>query len=258
MKKLLLFSIASIGLLASCQKVIDVDLNSKDPQIVIECNITDQPGPYVVSVTKTVNFSESNSFPGVSGATVTISDDLGNSETLAEYGPGLYQTSTLQGIPGRTYTLTVVSEGNTYTAQSTMPASITLDSLLLEPNLSFGSPYYIIPLFQDPAGQGNRYRAVEWINRERNNGIFLYDDLYSDGLVNGQPILDFTTEIASGDSIDVELQCIDQPVFKYFYSLEQTVSGQTGAPANPESNFSNHALGYFSAHTVSRKSVVIP
>lgn len=258
MKKLLLLSIASIGLLASCQKVIDVDLNSKDPQIVIEGNITDQPGPYVVSVTKTVNFSESNSFPGVSGATVTIADDLGNSETLTELSPGIYQTSTTQGSPGRTYTLTVVTDGKTYTAQSKMPANIPLDSLLLEPNFSFGSPYYIIPLFQDPAGQGNRYRAVEWINRERNNGIFLFDDLYSDGLMNGQPILDFTTEIASGDTIDVELQCIDQPVFKYFYSLEQTVSGQTGAPANPESNFSNHALGYFSAHTVSRKSVVIP
>lgn len=255
MKKLLFISIATIGLFASCQKVIDVDLNSKDPQLVIEGNVTDQPGPYTVQLTKTVNFSESNTFPGVSGATVTIADNVGNTETLNETSPGIYQTSTLQGTPGRTYTLTVVAEGKTYTASSTMPNNVPLDSVWVVDDPAFGK--YLIPVYYDPAGKGNYYRVVEYVNHERNNGIFIYDDAFNDGLMNGQPLFDFETEYVTGDTIDLALYCIDKPVYQYYFSLEQTVSGQTGAPANPESNISNKALGYFSVHTVSTKRAVI-
>lgn len=259
MKKFIFVSltIASFAL-TSCQKVIDIDLNSKDPQIVIEGNISDQPGPYVVHITQTVNFSESNIFPAVTGAIVTITDNLNNAETLTEMSPGVYQTSTLQGVPGRTYHLTVIANNKTYTAESTMPALVTLDSLLLEPNTSFGPAYYIIPLFQDPPGTGNRYRCIETINHERVKDNFLYDDVLSDGLMNGQPILNFTDSLASGDSVAVELQTLDKPIYLYFFSLEQTTSGQTGAPANPTSNISNGALGYFSAHTSRTKIAVIP
>jgi hypothetical protein len=257
MKKLL-FLLPFLIVAASCQKVIDIDLNSKDPVVVIEANITDQPGPYTVSVTKTVNFSNTNDFPAVSGATVVISDDLGNTETLVESTAGNYQTSLLQGAPGRTYSLSVTAEGKTYTAQSTMPAAIELDSLVAELSSAFGGRAYVIPLFTDPAGQGNRYRAIEFINGERVEGSFLFDDIYSNGLVNGQPLLDFESELEENDTVQVEFQCIDQPVFLYFFSMLQNTTGQTGAPANPVSNISNGALGYFSAHTVRKKSVVIP
>ncbi len=258
MKKIiLLFVIASAILVSSCQKVIELDLNSEDPKIVIEANISDQPGPYTVRISKTVNFSETNVFPAVNGATVIISDNVGNTETLVETSPGVYQTTTTQGVPGRTYFLNVAAENKTYTAQSTMPTLVTLDSLLLEQNAFFGS-YLIIPLFLDPAGKGNYYRCLQTINSVRVTESFLYNDDFSDGLINGQPILNFTDSIVTGDTVSVELQCIDKPVYLYFFSMLQTTTGQTGAPANPVSNISNNALGYFNAHTSRRKEVVIP
>lgn len=259
MKKLaFLFLSSGLVLMMSCQKVIDIDLNSKDPQIVIEGNVTDLSGPYSVKISQTVNFSQTNTFPAVSGAFVTIADNLGNSENLIETSPGIYQTSTLQGVSGRTYYLTVVSNNKTYTAESTIPALVTLDTLILEPNLSIGPAYYIIPFFQDPVGQGNYYRCLETINQVRVKEYFLYDDNLTDGLVNGQPILNFNDELISGDTVAIELQCLDKATNLYFYSLQQTTSGQSGAPANPESNISNHALGYFSAHTSRTKTIVIP
>jgi hypothetical protein len=260
MKKFIfIFSGSALLLLSACTKVIDVDLNSKDPQIVIEANISDQPGPYTVNITQTVNFSETNVFPGVSGAVVTIADDLGNTETLVETSPGIYQTATTQGVPGRTYYLNVVANNETYTAQSTMPAAVSLDTLLLEESFAFGSSfYYVFPIYQDPAGKGNRYRCIQTINTRRVSEIFLFDDELSDGLVNGQPILNFSDSLGTGDSLTIELQCIDKPVYLYFFSLLQTVSGQTGAPANPVSNISNDALGYFNAHTSRKKYVIIP
>jgi hypothetical protein len=256
MKKIL-FPLLAIALLASCQQVIDIELNSKDAAIVIEANVTDQPGPYTVLISKSVNFSDPNTFPGVSGASVVISDDAGNTETLVETSAGVYVAATLQGVPGRTYTIHVTADGKTYTAQSTMPNAITLDSLVVEASGGFGgSQYYIIPQWQDPLGTGNRYRCIEYVNNER-VGAFLYDDGFSDGLVNGQPLLNFETELVSGDTVRVEFQCLDAANYLYFYSMDQTANNNTAAPANPETNFDNNALGYFNAHTVSVRTVVI-
>ncbi|MEO5643251.1 MAG: DUF4249 domain-containing protein [Bacteroidia bacterium] len=259
MKKIIiLFSGSLLVLLSACTKVIDIDLNSKDPRIVIEGNITDVPGRYAVNITQTVNFSETNSFPAVSGAVVTVADDAGNTESLVEVYPGNYQGTVIQGVPGRTYYLTVVANGKTYTSQSKMPLTVQYDSLLLVPNTAFGPAYYIIPLFTDPAGLGNRYRCIETINTTQVKELFLFEDQLTDGLMNGQPILNFSDSLLTGDSVSVELQCIDKPTYLYFFSLLQTVSGQSGAPANPVSNISNDALGYFSAHTSQRKYVIIP
>lgn len=257
-KYILLSAIAVAAVFSSCQKVIDIDLNSKDPKIVIEANISDEPGPYFVYISQSVNFSEENSFPNVSGAAVTLADDLGNTETLTEVNPGMYQTSAMQGTPGHTYTLTVTANGNTYTASSTIPPHINLDTLVVESGSSFGgTAYYVIPKWQDPAGTGNYYRCIEYVNQERIAGSFLFDDAFSDGLVNGQPLLDFTTELVPGDNVLVEFQCVDKATYQYFYSMSQTANNQTAAPANPVTNWSNGALGYFSAHTVSRKTAIV-
>jgi hypothetical protein len=246
------------ALAASCQEVIDVELNDKDAAIVIEANITDQPGPYTVTVTRSVNFSDPNVFPGVSGAFVTMADDAGNMDTLIETSAGVYVSNSFQGVTGRTYTVRVVADGVTYTASSFMPTLITLDSLVLEESGGFGgSQYYIIPQWQDPVGTGNYYRCIEYVNGER-VGSFLYDDAFSDGLVNGQPLLNFETQLESGDTVRVVMQCIDPDVYLYFYSMDLTANNSTAAPANPETNFDNDALGYFNACAVSERTVVIP
>jgi hypothetical protein len=52
------------------------------------------------------------------------------------------------------------------------------------------------------------------------------------------------------DTIQMQLDAIDKPVYDYFNTLQQsTLSQTTAAPANPISNFSNGALGYFSAYS---------
>ena len=117
-----------------CKKVIQVNLNDAAPQIVIYGEVTDLPGPYQVSITKTVNFSATNNFPPVSGALVTITDDKGLNDSLSETVPGIYNTHTFwQGKPGNTYTLSVQGSGKTYTAISLMPQSVPLDSISFQP-----------------------------------------------------------------------------------------------------------------------------
>jgi hypothetical protein len=54
------------------------------------------------------------------------------------------------------------------------------------------------------------------------------------------------------------MQCIDKNVFKYLEELsgQDATNGQPTSPADPTSNITNGALGYFSAHTIQRKKTV--
>ena len=66
---------------------------------------------------------------------------------------------------------------------------------------------------------------------------------------------------SSGDQVTVDMLCLDPAVYKYWYSLDRgaTGGGISGAtPANPVTNISGGALGYFSAHTLQSKTMVVP
>jgi hypothetical protein len=263
MKKILFLTLPVL-VLVSCQKEINIDLNSSDPKIVIEGEITDTPGPYFIKLSKTVNFSDPNEFPPISDAIVIVSDNAGYSERLMEMQSGIYTTHDLQGIAGRTYFLSVTIEGETFTAQSTMPARVPLDGVDVTTSFYSSSQdpqynYLVTPQFLDPAGLGNNYRFVQLVNGRISDSWTVQNDNLSDGLVNKRPVFGRDTELRTGDMLTVILQSIDKPVYEYFYSLtESSNSGGGATPANPVSNITGGSLGYFSAHSMDSKTVTIP
>ena len=59
-------------------------------------------------------------------------------------------------------------------------------------------------------------------------------------------------DIYAKDTVTVEMQCIDRPVYNYWFTLSQQQGDNPGgavAPSNPPTNFTPATLGYFSAHT---------
>ena len=129
------YIILSFTLFSSCEKVVSIDLNEANPQIVIEGNITDTKGQNTVLLSKTGNyFQPSLYFPPVANAVVVISDNLGNIDTLKTNSAGVYQSSKISGVAGRTYFLKVIAEGKEYDATSTMQQKVTIDSLYALPN----------------------------------------------------------------------------------------------------------------------------
>lgn len=256
--KNVLILLTSTMFLVSCEKEISVDLNSSDPQVIIEGNITDQPGSHVIRISKSVNFSERNNFPAVTGATVTVSDNTGFSETLVEQSQGEYHTINLRGIPGRTYTMTVVAEGKTYTAESKMPLKVFLDTISFNKITPPGSGvlYLPVPRFQDPVAFGNQYRFVITVNGKVDKAYYVNNDNLNNGALNNTPIRSADAEIQENDSVTVELRCIDQPTYLYFFSLDQIAGNGPGGgttPSNPTNNIKgNKALGYFAAYTIDR------
>ncbi len=267
--KNIFLTLISLFLFVSCEKEIDLDLDDQSGNIVIEGNITDQPGSYYVKITKSVAFTENNSYPTVSDAVVLLSDNTGQTEILKYVGEGYYETTAFTTAPGRTYILKVSAEGKEYTAESTMPQPVVLEDLQQDSFMVAGElSYTLLPIFTDPVSLGNRYLFTYTLNNNPNKMFEAFSDNVNNGMANQRPLLlpnddeDGESEKTKvGDTIHVEMQCIDTNVFTYFTSLIQIIDGGGPGggitPSNPPSNISNGALGYFSAHTISKKSYVI-
>jgi hypothetical protein len=255
-----------IGLvwLCSCKKEVHLDLDDAGAHIVIEGSVTDAAGPYTVAISRSVEFYADNSYPPVSGAAVRIIDNEGHSDSLIETSPGVYTTTTLQGKPGVTYTMSVRVQDTLYTAVSTMPFPVDLDSITFRKAGAFGNKNIrAVPHYQDPPGIKNYYLFNEYINGIlETKDIFVFDDRLSDGRYITRDLRTQDDVMHEGDVVEVQMYCIDEPIFNYFDELDGS-GGRGGAfntaasPANPGSNISNGALGYFSAHTIrTRKAKV--
>lgn len=253
-----------IALLATgCEKKVDLKYKDNQSRIVIEGNITNEPGPYFVKITRSIRLPETGSYPTINNATVTISDDAGNSETLIPQENGIYRTTALIGTEGRTYTLTVNAEDKVYAAQSTMPQRVPFDSIKVEKVLVTGeTEYHLIPVYNDPVAKGNNYRFVLSVNNNLINQHFVQNDEVKNGVVNTfrLEINDDDLELKRGDSISIQMQCIGKKVALYYTTLALiSDSGPGGGttPNNPPTNISNGALGIFSAHTVETRKIEI-
>jgi hypothetical protein len=258
------------GIFSGCQETISLDLNSSDPQIVVEASVpTDVKAKVILS--KSVNFNADNTFPMVQNATITLTDDIGNSDTLTESLPGIYYSKSMVGVVGRTYSISIQTGDKTITSTCKIPNPVRFDSISVEPAETFGrggfgggttthtgTLYTVKAIFKDPASETNYYRFVEYVNGISTGRIYVYDDRLTNGIRNEKNLLDFNRYLNKGDVITIEMQCIDKSVYEYFNSFGNSGMGTgTSTPANPYSNLTGNILGYFSAYTVDRKKFVI-
>lgn len=249
---------------SACEKVIEFDLSESEEAFVIEANITNNKLPFTVLVSKTSPYFGAKSNNPVSGAIVSVRAEKGKAKYFDEIEPGVYQLRGTIATAGHWYIVDVEYDGVTYSAKSFMNEEVSISDLSFSYFDGFGffdSGYKVSTYIRDPAGRENYYRLKYYVNGR------IADDrgeiaLYSDQLFNGKDIgLSQRSQVfQETDTLTIELQSIDKAVYNYFSMLENITGGtmqQTASPANPLSNFNNGALGYFSAYTYDRKTVVI-
>ncbi|MFD2163316.1 DUF4249 domain-containing protein [Paradesertivirga mongoliensis] len=249
-------------LFASCEKVLDVELKDAAPIIVIEGVVTNRADSQIVKINRSVPFGEPNVFPDVTGALVTIKENpSGRVVTIRERRPGYYMARNFTGRSGSTYELTVDVDGKIYTASSRMPNQVSIDSLGVSVSTIFGEQKKTVQLmYKDPGSEKNYYRFVLRVNEIPSKNIFTYDDSFTNGRSVNRELFDFDLDAETGDKAEIEMQCIDAAVYRYWQGLDQNQSrgGASTTPANPASNIRGGALGYFSAHTRQNEALVIP
>jgi hypothetical protein len=255
MMQRLIFSLLLLGSLTACEQEIDIDLNSTDPKLVIEALLDDSGKGAWVKLTQTVNFSDTFGNPVQSGALVVLVRLSNNSrDTLQQLPDSAYILPNYVPLYGEEYAFEVTHQGNFYRATARMPQPIPIDSLVIDPFFGPGglpgNPVdttnqrnaLLYAFYNDPPAASNYYQIQAFQNDTVTDNLFLYNDEVNSGLFQVSPV--FVQTYING-RIRVELHHIDQAVFRYLTNLNTNIGQSSASPANPISNFSGGALGYF-------------
>jgi len=264
MKTKLIYILASVLFFSSCQKVIQVDLNNANPNYVIEANLYDGVHDFKVKVSQTTSYFGTDNPPAVNDAQVMLIPNNGSSINVPFVSNGEYVLPAFNAATQTNYQLVVTVGGKTYSATSYMPYTTTMDSLSYEEFAGFGGggpkdQFLMKAHFQDSVGVKNYYRVLITKNDTLYNKAFdyyIFDDKIRDGQYIDAPL--FTTFFKPGDTVNVELLSMDAGVYDYFNTLSEILTSDantSAAPANPNSNFNNGALGYFAAYASSKNSI---
>ncbi len=264
MRYSLLSLIVILFALSACEKVIDIELDDAEPRIVIQGEIWEGTNDVSINIKETRSFYTQEEQNIITDAMVTLYDQDMNAVTLEHQSNGDYTSSNYTATVGQNYTLEVNVGDKTYQAVSQMPTPVALDSLTSEfvPGM-FGQEggYLVFMYYQDDPNVNNYYRAFSWKNGEELNSagdLWLNDSNFTNGNYITIPL--FTQTFALGDTVDIRFTTIDSSAYDYFVTLAG-IAGQGGgnnaAPANPNSNFDNGALGYFGAFNGSELRIIV-
>jgi hypothetical protein len=256
-----------VSVFTACEKVIEVDLNSSTPQVVIEANLVAGTHVFNVSITETGDYFKSTIPTPINNAVVMLQEENGEKLAIPFISNGQYG-KTIVATEGKNYTLTVTIGEKTYTSQSYLPPVVQLDALSLElaPFQGLGSKkdstYNVYINFSDPAAEGNNYRLVMTVN---DTIVPLSEEVvvFNDKNINGNDVnanASFKT-FKKGDQISIEMRSIDAKVYDFYFTLSNIIidnGGFSAAPANPNTNFTGGALGAFIAYSSSSAAIVIP
>lgn len=234
----------------ACEDVIDIDLNEGDPRIVIEAEINNLANNQEIRVSRTVSFTEDQPFSPVSDARVVVTDERGREVEFIPGAPGVYTTDRLRGVPGSTYTLEVIVNDETYTATSTMPTVVPVDSVSSSSGEFFGVSRRALHVhFQDPPDKPNYFRYRMSVNESPFVNVGLFNDKFNNGRYVTHDLINLDINLQIGDQVVVVRNEIDEPVHRYWFGVVMLNPG-VATPSNPPSNITGGALGYFSAQTV--------
>lgn len=263
--------ITSGAFLAGCEKVIDVDLATAQPKLVIDASIDwikNTPGNEQTVVLSTTTGYYNEEIPSVSGAMVYISNAAGTIFNFTETSSaGEYVCSGFEPVIGETYRLTVIVNSVTYTATETMTATPEMDDDISQTNTGgmTGDEVEIRFSFQDNGARDNYYMTKIKTNRV----AYPEFQLESDERYQGNKIIEFYSheDLEQGDSVNIQLYGTSKRFFDYFTKI-LSASGNNDSPFPTiptavrgniinQTDAGNYPLGYFRLSEVATRNYII-
>ena len=259
----------------------DAAIAVKDAQIIISDNINqiDTLSPVVINLDE-YTLDRFGYYKLVYDSFGNIVDTLFLKDPFAfNYNRGFYKTTHLIGIPGRTYSLRILSAGKEYQASSFMPPVPEIDSIgFAKEILEKDNAVNIIPLlyFSEPQGIKNYYLIQ--LNDDISIRTYTAGTLWQFAIVSDEFLQPYVNglNISQGqtprsiiypgygpaDSLYVALSSLTRDGYEFYKILIQQFKNDGGAyqpsPGSPPTNMSNGALGYFRASSISEKKTKIP
>lgn len=258
-------------ILSSCTEVVNVDLESTEPKLVVEAFINWEKGTLgnqqSIKLTTTGNFY-TNTVPVVSGATVKITN---SSNTVFDFieipNTGKYECFNFIPVLNETYTLLVISAGQTYLATETLRSVASITSVTQDTNGGIsGNKIQVKANFSDPIITEDYYL----FNYKYPN--ILKPDYYTtdDEFFNGNSFFSalFETnngnDIVQGEVITITHYGVSRNHYEFLNKLLSIAGSSGGGPFQSppvtvkgnvinQTNFSNYPLGYFNLSESDKK-----
>lgn len=260
----------------ACEKTVTLDTDPTEAKLVIEGLITNNSDLNYIKLTRSRDFYSSGLAEGIQDADVVVNDDMGgevhylhNPENQPELD-GVYLPETpYAGVVGNTYTMSVMVDGESYTAQETLLPVTKIDSLTVIVNEDeLADPdeeeHFFEVLFyaEEPQDRVDHYLFKFYGNdelvKDSEEDIYFAEDEFIGEAIDDLPIAGF---FALDDLVRVEMYSITREAFIYYNDLFNIINNDGGMfsppPANPRNNLSNGALGYFQVSAFEMDEIVI-
>jgi hypothetical protein len=227
----------------SCEEVINPELEEASPVLVIDAWLNNAPGLQRIKLMRSQPYFESTLPPGVSGATVRVTDEEGKVYSFTEENPGEYvwtpAGNEVFGAVGLTYDLYVEAGNEVFVAEARMGRVPVIDSItfFLQPGGQFFDDQYQAEFWStDPVEPNDAYWIKTFKNSEQlmkpSEILTAYDAGFSkggnfNGVVFIAPIRrainpfdeDEEGQIKSpyvvGDSVYVQIQSVTEAAFNF-------------------------------------------
>jgi hypothetical protein len=256
-KYILLLLIATFSF--SCEEVVDVDLDTAAPRLVVEASINWVKGTagneQTIKLTTTTGYY-STTIPPVSGATVFITNSTGTIfNFIEEPGTGYYNCANFNPVIGESYELTVISGGQTYTATETLYAVPDIGEVVQDNEGGFlGENIEVRFFFQDDPLADNFYLTRFDSPAQPYPDYDTDDDEFSQG--NEMFGIYSDEDLAAGQVLGIQLFGISERYYNYMSLLVSIAEGGGGGPFSTpptsvrgniinRTNENNFAFGYF-------------
>lgn len=264
-------AILTILTITSCEKVIDVGLETAAQKIVIDAAIQWKKGTtgneQKIKLTTTAPYFNTT-VPVFSGAIVTITNNTNNTIFTFTETPntGNYLCTNFVPIIGNSYTLKVWANNQFYTATDTLLATPTITDVEQKTVNGFEGDEIQIKYFYRDNGLENNYYLL---TVKQNNLIVPEFGVTDDKFFQGNQMFGFYTEenLKPTDILDLSVQGISESYFNYMSKLI-SISNSGGnpfstPPATLRGNLKNETipknfpLGYFSLGEVDTKNYTV-
>ena len=213
----MLFSVMAV--LTACEEVIDIDTDNIDQKIVIDGAITDKSDGSRVLISLSTNAFKSGGEQKVSGATVIVSDDTGDSESLIESSSGKYTFNSMHAQQGRTYNIKVNYDGKEYAGVSTFSPPMQIDSIKFIQTSSYSSStwFWTFISYTTTLYLKNRPGIDEYCIIKIGDGNNSSTIVYQDKFAHDKPIVleETNTTFQYNAIVTVELLTIDKNAYEY-------------------------------------------
>ncbi len=283
MKKTILYLFLTALALSGCEKIVELEIPSGDPQLVVRGQITNLDQPWIVTLSLSQPYFDQDTVTTVADANVRIMDSDGFEVQLNHQTKGIYVSEQAhQCVPGKTYTLQINYKGEEYTAAEVMPNGFPIDLIesyyLPEGNGFIQEGYYVFIQGKenDYAGDSYQWRFYKNDTIQDQFGEILENDEFGDvtflnpnidpddplkGLADGILPRPFPFILEAGDSVVIEQFNLSPEYFQYIIDLNAQLS-RSGSPfdpppTNPITNISNNGLGYFSVAHYTDATIVV-